>query len=180
MASLERKPTLSSMPMGKTQAYYDPPTEDRPCCITYLLTVRFPLCSSANDSSSAALGNCMDIYSKSDSTAMLLALRLATRPAWRQTDSASSLLESMLALPEGWDLRGDVLHRRFQSYPMAGKRLGCNTIGVKSSVPSDSENSNSKRFCSQHISSWTIVAVNNLRKPSDQAFHFAIVHKACP
>ena len=56
MASLEKKPTLSSMPMGKTQAYYDPPTEDRPCCITYLLTVRFPLCSSANDSASAAPG----------------------------------------------------------------------------------------------------------------------------
>ena len=102
MASLEREPTLSSMPMAKTQAYYDPRTEDRPCCIKYLLTVRFPLCSSANDSSSAALGNCMDIYSKSDSTAMLLALRLATRPARRHTESANSLLESMLALPEGW------------------------------------------------------------------------------
>ena len=67
-----------------------------------LLTVRFPLCSSANDSASAALGICMDIYSKSDSTAMLLALRLATRPARRQADYSSSLLESMLALPEGW------------------------------------------------------------------------------
>ena len=97
-----------------THCLQEPSTEN-------LLTVRFPLCSSANDSSSAALGNCMEIYSKADSTAMLLALRLATRPAWRQTDSARSLLESMLALPEGWDLRGDLLHRRFQSYPMAGK-----------------------------------------------------------
>ena len=155
MASLEKKPTLSSMPMGKTQAYYDPPTEDRPCCITYLLNVRFPLCSSANDSSSAALGNCMEIYSKADSTAMLLALRLATRPAWRQTDSARSLLESMLALPEGWDLRGDLLHRRFQSYPMAGKCFFMDNC------------------------SWTIVAINKLRKPSDQTFHFSVVHKVC-
>ena len=88
MVSLKSKPNLSSLPTGKTQACYDPPPEDRTCCITLptkLLPDRFPHCSLL-----------------SLPTLMLLALKLATRPARIQAYSASSLLDSMLALPEDW------------------------------------------------------------------------------
>ena len=112
-----------------------------------LLTIGFPLCSSANHTASAALGIYMDIYSKSDSTAR----RLVQRGA-RQTTQVPCWSRCSRFLKVG-DLRGDLYHIRFHSYPMAGKRLGCKTIGVKPSVPFDSEYSNSKRFCSQHISS---------------------------